>query len=367
MSKKIMKLPSLFKNKETTKQPWQWPLCKEPETLSFRARDDMFKTVNSMFFDPNIDGVETPESWFTTSSESVSFSTESEDLENGESLEMLVRGVRSERLFFEPDDTSSILAKAKWVLAMESEDPYIDFRRSMEEMVETHGLKDWECLEELLGWYLKMNGKKNHGFIVGAFVDLLVGLSSTSCSDSTSYSSAVSSFSSSPLCSSEGQNEIEEIEVQQMVNQEAFNLGTSQRLSHFIATPRMEQKHTAMAGLVKRQISILDGQIPPRHYLLFLAYLGDFLICLASPTQFGYMGLNWAKLISSRTNGTRTYDLLPDCTNCWSSISNVERLFCGQRLFLSRLVCITFCAAYVFLFLFLFLGMLFLQDLPRFL
>ena len=186
----------------------------------------MFKTVNSMFFDPNIDGVETPESWFTTSSESASFSTESEDLDNGESLEMLVRGVRSERLFFEPDDTSSILVKAKdagfpfkesVVLEMESEDPYIDFRRSMEEMVETHGLKDWECLEELLGCYLKMNGKKNHGFIVGAFVDLLVGLSSTSCSESTSYSSAVSSFSSSPLCSSDGQNEIEEIEVQQMV------------------------------------------------------------------------------------------------------------------------------------------------------
>ena len=95
-----MKLPSLFKNKETTKQPWQWPSCKEPRTLSFRARDDMFKTVNSMFFDPNIDGVETPESWFTTSSESASFSTESEDLDNGESLEMLVRGVRSESLFF---------------------------------------------------------------------------------------------------------------------------------------------------------------------------------------------------------------------------------------------------------------------------
>ncbi|XP_050281416.1 transcription repressor OFP13 [Quercus robur] len=226
MSKKIMKLPSLFKNKETTKQPWQWPSCKEPRTLSFRARDDMFKTVNSMFFDPNIDGVETPESWFTTSSESASFSTESEDLDNGESLEMLVRGVRSERLFFEPEDTSSILVKPKddgipfkesVVLAMDSDDPYIDFRRSMEEMVETHGLKDWECLEELLGCYLKMNGKKNHGFIVGAFVDLLVSLSSTSCSDSTSYSSAVSSFPSSPLCSSVGQNEIEEIEVQQMV------------------------------------------------------------------------------------------------------------------------------------------------------
>jgi uncharacterized protein (TIGR01568 family) len=94
---------------------------------------------------------------------------------------------------------------------MESEDPYVDFRRSMEEMVESHGLKDWDCLEELLGWYLKVNGKKNHGYIVGAFVDLLVGIAAASCSDSTSFSSAVSSFSpSSPLCSLKGHNEIDE-------------------------------------------------------------------------------------------------------------------------------------------------------------
>ncbi|XVE90897.1 hypothetical protein DITRI_Ditri20bG0113100 [Diplodiscus trichospermus] len=215
-----MKLPALFKNKEpTSRQPWQWASCKHPKTLSFRAGDDVFKTVNSMFFDPN-DVVETPESWFTNSSESASFSTESDQGFDGESLEMVVRGARSERLFFEPGDTSSILEEAKAggfpfkesvVLAMESDDPYVDFRRSMEEMVGTHGLKDWECLEELLGWYLKVNGKNNHGFIIGAFIDLLVAVAANSSSDSTSYSSAVSSFSSSPLCSTEGDNhEIEE-------------------------------------------------------------------------------------------------------------------------------------------------------------
>lgn len=145
-------------------------------------------------------------------------------------METVVRGVRSstesERLFFDPDDTRSILEKAKAnigfpfkeseVLAMESEDPYGDFRRSMEEMVESHGVRDWEGLEELLGWYLRVNGKNNHGFIVGAFVDLLVSLASNHIShsdstSSTSYSSAVSSFSSSsPLCLSRSQapNEI---------------------------------------------------------------------------------------------------------------------------------------------------------------
>lgn len=73
-----------------------------------------------------------------------------------------------------------LVVKESMVLAMESEDPYLDFRVSMEEMVESHGLKDWECLGELLLWYLRMNEKKTHGFIVGAFVDLLVGLLSTS-------------------------------------------------------------------------------------------------------------------------------------------------------------------------------------------
>ena len=54
-------------------------------------------------------------------------------------------------------------------------------------------------------------GLRDHGFIVGAFVDLLFSLAdsngSITCSDSTSYSSAVSSFASSPLS---GQNEIVE-------------------------------------------------------------------------------------------------------------------------------------------------------------
>ena len=92
-------------------------------------------------------------------------------------------------------------------MALESDDPYIDFKRSMEEMVESRGLfDDWDCLEELLSWYLRMNRKMNHGFIVGAFVDLLVAFAAKtktqtcdtvlSGETSTVYSSASSSFSS---------------------------------------------------------------------------------------------------------------------------------------------------------------------------
>ncbi|KAL8551846.1 hypothetical protein ACS0TY_000774 [Phlomoides rotata] len=226
MSKK-MKMPSIFKNKEANQQ-WQWPSCKQPKTLSFRASNDVvFKTVNSVFLDTS-DGLETPESWFTNSSSECAstFSTDdhSEENNNNETVETIIRGVRSsERLFFEPNETSSLVIKEaatakktgdgsetlpfeeSMALAFESDDPYLDFKKSIQEMVESHGLEDWDRLEELLAWYLKMNGKQNHGFIVKAFVDVLVGIVKESspsssmavgCSDSTSYSSADSCFSS---------------------------------------------------------------------------------------------------------------------------------------------------------------------------
>ncbi|CAI9091391.1 OLC1v1026412C1 [Oldenlandia corymbosa var. corymbosa] len=222
-----MKLPSIFKNKETNPTLLrQLSSCKHPKTLSFRKEDEIFKTVNSVYFDPLDIGIgDTRESWFTNSSASASFSTEEteeDSVEEDSVLETIVRGARSDRLFFEPGfgTTSSILEeesttpksscemfplKESVVLAMESEDPYLDFKRSMQEMVETNGLKDWESLEELLGWYLKMNGKMNHGFIVGAFVDLLLGLAASSSSEeeeSSSFLSASSSFSSPSSSSS---------------------------------------------------------------------------------------------------------------------------------------------------------------------
>ncbi|XP_065864350.1 transcription repressor OFP16-like [Euphorbia lathyris] len=61
-----------------------------------------------------------------------------------------------------------------------SPDPYLDFRQSMEEMVEARGLMDvkgnWENLHELLLCYLALNPKSTHKFIVRAFADLLVSL-----------------------------------------------------------------------------------------------------------------------------------------------------------------------------------------------
>ncbi|XVF21752.1 hypothetical protein REPUB_Repub12eG0117100 [Reevesia pubescens] len=61
-----------------------------------------------------------------------------------------------------------------------SPNPYIDFRRSMQEMVEARELIDvkanWDYLHELLLCYLALNPKKTHKFIIGAFADLLVSL-----------------------------------------------------------------------------------------------------------------------------------------------------------------------------------------------
>ncbi|KAL8533315.1 hypothetical protein ACS0TY_009634 [Phlomoides rotata] len=115
----------------------------------------------------------------------------------------------SERLFFEPQETSSILKESKTVnagkspfqgsvaLVMESDDPYLDFKKSMQEIIVSQGIivwRDWDCLEKLLAWYLRMNPNPNHGFIVGAFVDLLVGFSA----DTTAYYSDASSSFPSP-------------------------------------------------------------------------------------------------------------------------------------------------------------------------
>ena len=45
------------------------------------------------------------------------------------------------------------------------------------------------------------------------------------------------------------------------------------------------------------QILLLSRQIPLRHNLLFLAYLGYFPICSANFQMLGYMGPNWAKVV----------------------------------------------------------------------
>ncbi|KAF5738849.1 hypothetical protein HS088_TW12G00042 [Tripterygium wilfordii] len=79
-------------------------------------------------------------------------------------------------------DHPTIAVKDSVAVSTDSPDPYLDFRRSMQEMVEARGLVDvkanWEYLHELLLCYLALNPKSTHKFIVGAFADLLVTLMS---------------------------------------------------------------------------------------------------------------------------------------------------------------------------------------------
>ncbi|CAH9092921.1 unnamed protein product [Cuscuta epithymum] len=209
MGRKTNLLPSIFRNREL-QSSWEWRLsCSQTKTLSFRSPAAVSLDTS--------DGVTTPESLFTETSGSTSFLTD-------HSEEMIIREVMrsSDRLFFEPGEctSSSIMEdprekmvngeseeenpfKESVVVVMDTEDPYRDFKRSMQEMIESYGgVHDWEWLQELLGWYLKMNGDGSHGFIVRAFVDLLIELSSTSTKSSyslcTSYSSAVSCLSPPP-------------------------------------------------------------------------------------------------------------------------------------------------------------------------
>jgi len=110
---------------------------------------------------------------------------------------IVVRGIRSDRLLFDPgaSATNSILeeknaaaacAGAKQeeeeafggavAVAFESADPYADFRASMEEMVAAHGIGDWGWLEKMLGWYLRANDGDTHCAIVAAFINVVVAI-----------------------------------------------------------------------------------------------------------------------------------------------------------------------------------------------
>ncbi|KAL1545659.1 transcription repressor OFP13-like [Salvia divinorum] len=197
---KKKKFPFLLKATTISAVASPWPCANNPKTLSFRANADtnIYKSMNSAYLDGNA----TPDSFFS--------------IRRDESA--VFGGLRSDRLFFDPGETSSILeeaAKAQAfpysegvkVMAMDSNDPFLDFRSSMAEMVEAHGLKSWDCLEELLTCYLRVNEKGNHGYIVGAFVDLLIHLSlqeriDDRCSAHYSFTSPLSFSSSTTTYSS---------------------------------------------------------------------------------------------------------------------------------------------------------------------
>ncbi|CAH9078885.1 unnamed protein product, partial [Cuscuta epithymum] len=163
--------------KKTKFRYWPWYRCGNiyPKTLCFRAE--------------NLD-IDDHTSVLSLSSSS------SDPYDDGDYVEDVIRGLRSERLLFGPGGEKSsklmeeedleeavmegekgfVLKGSVGVETMVSSNPFVDFRRSMEEMVEAHGLQDWPFLQELLGSYLRINGRSSHEYIIGAFLDLLVHL-----------------------------------------------------------------------------------------------------------------------------------------------------------------------------------------------
>ncbi|KAH7838251.1 hypothetical protein Vadar_024041 [Vaccinium darrowii] len=75
-----------------------------------------------------------------------------------------------------------------------SQDPFVDFRQSMQEMVEARRLvdvtADWDHLHELLTCYLSLNPKSAHKFIVRAFSDLLVSMMAAQTTEDGGWGSA---------------------------------------------------------------------------------------------------------------------------------------------------------------------------------
>eukprot|EP01018_Ginkgo_biloba_P023243 Gb_34060 [translate_table: standard] len=76
-------------------------------------------------------------------------------------------------------DLDEVFQNESVAVLMYSPNPYMDFRTSMQEMVEAHNLTDWSCLQEMLLCYLSLNKQKTHKFILGAFADLLMNIIAT--------------------------------------------------------------------------------------------------------------------------------------------------------------------------------------------
>ncbi|KAM0937129.1 putative transcription factor OFP family [Dioscorea sansibarensis] len=142
----------------------------------------VFKNFNSLY-DP-----------LTTTSESDTLFNGSTSASESETQLDLATAIASRRLFpSAPGPSNSIVDSAAVSIGSSgaasglavptySPDPYADFRRSMEEMVAALGLglAGRAELQELLLCYLALNRRHAHKYIVGAFADLLVGLSAAS-------------------------------------------------------------------------------------------------------------------------------------------------------------------------------------------
>ncbi|KAJ3681542.1 hypothetical protein LUZ60_016031 [Juncus effusus] len=184
---KNLSLTSLFYKKNTKDTNRPWPSSKEQIKANSIKDTSIYRNTLSIY-------------------EKVRDSSERIDLTKSDRL--LFKSVYFSNSIMEEAIVKPIKYRANFAsnfkggvaMEMESKDPHRDFRESMEEMVKAYGIKDLDWLEEMLGWYLRANGKKTHGIILGAFVDLLVGLTSSNPNYCNNLSNYPVSSSSSCSC-----------------------------------------------------------------------------------------------------------------------------------------------------------------------
>ncbi|KAK1326215.1 hypothetical protein QJS10_CPA01g00462 [Acorus calamus] len=200
---------ALFSFRPSGPKTLTWVCSQQSKTHSFR---DTYNSFNSIYYTSTSSSSSSTSSCFPCLVEAdeqeedpdktiaaVSTSTSSMTLDDDEDPPPPPPSSAEKRFFFSPCTTKSIMDEAKpavegktkvgveetevpemgfgkdtVLMAMASDDPYEDFKASMEEMVEANGLKEWSCLQELLHCYLRLNDKRMHRDIVLAFVDLFM-------------------------------------------------------------------------------------------------------------------------------------------------------------------------------------------------
>lgn len=69
----------------------------------------------------------------------------------------------------------------------DSDDPYLDFRHSMLQMILENEIYSKDGLRELLNCFLQLNSPQHHGVIVRAFTDIWNGVFSVRSASSTGF------------------------------------------------------------------------------------------------------------------------------------------------------------------------------------
>ncbi|KAG1346267.1 transcription repressor OFP14 [Cocos nucifera] len=213
---KLKKVPTLHlpnpPNPSNTATSWLLSACKYPKTPSFAVDRDQPDDASGGARDPaatlsDVDRFlyENFHSLYNRDNDGNELSSESPNYDAEPPAAATIRS--SERFFVSPGTSNSILDEARPSAATSSssssssysrrsdagptvlgdgvavmtfsKDPYDDFRRSMQEMVEARHVDprqplDWEFMEELLFCYLELNDRSVHKYILKAFTDLTV-------------------------------------------------------------------------------------------------------------------------------------------------------------------------------------------------